>query len=180
MNIVTSGIGQAREGDVIRADAVRRQDLTSLLAALGLRLEWLPDNAAIPGSYWGQPEAGLVGNVLYARADTPLHSVLHEAGHYACMDETRRAALHTDAGGSDTEENAVCYLQALLATHLPGYSRERLFIDMDAWGYHFILGSAQAWFEADAHDAVAWLLRHGLITGNGPEWQLSPQLSLRI
>lgn len=28
---------------------------------------------------------------------------------------------------------------------------------MDAWGYHFILGSAAAWFAQDAEDAIRWL-----------------------
>jgi hypothetical protein len=137
--------------------------LSKLLGAYGLRLELLPDGAAIPGSYWGEPEAGLVGSVLNLRADTPVHSALHEGCHYICMDDARRMGLHTDAGGTDTEENAVCYLQALLADRLPGYDRLRLFADMDAWGYHFRLGSARAWFEQDAEDARAWLLRAGLI-----------------
>ena len=33
---------------------------------------------SFPGSYWGDSEAGLRGNALYVRADTPLHSLLHE------------------------------------------------------------------------------------------------------
>jgi hypothetical protein len=73
------------------------------------------------------------------------------------MDADRRAALHTDAGGADVEEHAVCYLQCLLADRLPGYSRVRCFADMDAWGYTFVLGSAAAWFERDSDDAQAWL-----------------------
>jgi len=141
--------------------------LRELLERRGLRIELHPPGAAIPGSYWGEPEAGLVGKVLHVRADTPVHSALHEGCHYICMDEARRAGLHTDAGGTDTEENAVCYLQALLAPRLPGYSRERLFADMDEWGYHFRLGSAQAWFESDAEDARDWLQRAGLIDAAG-------------
>jgi hypothetical protein len=82
------------------------------------------------------------------------------------MDEQRRLNLHTDAGGEIAEENAVCYLQALLADQLPGYSRAQLFADMDAWGYSFRLGSAAAWFERDADDARAWLLSHHLIDIN--------------
>lgn len=104
----------------------------------------------------------MIGDVLQYRTDTPVHSALHEAAHFICMEPARRANLHTDAGGSDTEENAVCYLQVLLAARLRGYSRERCFADMDAWGYHFILGSARAWFERDADDAIAWLERRGL------------------
>lgn len=137
--------------------------LSALLEARGLRIEWLPRDAAIPGSYWGEPEAGLIGNSLYLRPDTPVHSALHEACHWLCMDEARKAGLHTDAGGTDTEENAVCYLQCLLADELAGYSRERAFADMDAWGYHFILGSAAAWFAGDSDDAQAWLRRAKLV-----------------
>jgi hypothetical protein len=128
----------------------------------GLHLEMV-SSGDIPGSYWGESEAGLVGDRLYVRADTPVHSALHETCHYICMDSTRRDALHTNAGGTDTEENAVCYLQVLLADELPGYSREKMFADMDAWGYNFILGSARAWFERDADDAIAWLQARGLL-----------------
>jgi hypothetical protein len=138
--------------------------LRELLQAHGLRLELHPPGAPIPGSYWGEPEAGLVGNILHLRADTPVHSALHESCHFICMDEARRRGLHTDAGGTDTEENAVCYLQALLAPRLPGYSREKLFADMDGWGYHFILGSAAAWFAHDSVDAREWLEKRGLST----------------
>jgi hypothetical protein len=105
----------------------------------------------------------LIGHRLLVRDDTPLHSALHEACHYICMDSSRRAALHTDAGGDDLEENAVCYLQILLADLLPEVGRGRLFEDMDAWGYSFRLGSARAWFEHDAEDARQWLLQQGLI-----------------
>lgn len=34
---------------------------------------------------------------------------------------------------------------------------------MDDWGYSFRLGTAKQWFENDAHDARAWLIRHRLI-----------------
>ena len=51
--------------------------------------------------------------------------------------------------------------------------RERMFADMDNWGYSFRLGSAQRWFESDAADARQWLLEHGLIdTHNQPSWRL--------
>ena len=52
-------------------------------------------------------------------------------------------AHRRDAGGDDAEENAVCYLQILWADALPGFGRERMFLDMDAWGYTFRLGSAR-------------------------------------
>lgn len=136
--------------------------LTELLARYGLTLERLEPGTPIPGSYWGECEAGLLAARLYARPDTPVHSILHEACHFLCMSPARRAALDTDAGGDDAEENAVCYLQVLLADVLPGVGRERLFEDMDAWGYSFRLGSARAWFERDAEDARLWLQRYGL------------------
>lgn len=141
--------------------------LDELLAPYGLRLAVVASGSAIPGSYWGEREAGLIGHTLYLRADTPVHSALHEACHFICMDDARRAALHTDAKGSDIEEVGVCYLQALLAARLRGYSQAQLFADMDAWGYNFVLGSAQAWFERDAEDGRAWLLCHRLIDADG-------------
>lgn len=142
-------------------------DLSYAVSTLGMILHWVPAGEPIPGSYWGAPEAGLIGNRLYVRSDTPLHSLLHELCHWLCMDEARRATLHTDAGGCDTEENAVCYLQVRLAERLPDYGAAAMFADMDAWGYHFRLGSAQAWFEQDAEDAIAWLKRRGLLDAQG-------------
>lgn len=137
--------------------------LAALLRPYGLALRWLAPGETIEGSYWGESEAGLIGDRLVVRPDTPVHSALHEACHWVCADHGRRAALHTDAGGDDLEECAVCYLQVELAARLPGYSRERMFADMDAWGYSFRLGSARAWFERDAEDARAWLAQRGLL-----------------
>jgi hypothetical protein len=146
---------------------------SELLARYGLELRRVDTGAQIPGSWWGEREAGLLGGALYAREDTPLHSVLHEACHFICMAPERRGALDTDAGGDYDEENAVCYLQVLLSDELPGFGRERMFADMDAWGYSFRLGSAQAWFENDAEDARAWLQAHGLVDARDrPAWRL--------
>lgn len=137
--------------------------LTALFNRYGLVMGLLPNDSDIPGSFWGAPEAGLIDRILFVRPDTPVHSALHEACHYICMDQQRRSSLHTDAGGTHQEENAVCYLQILLADELPGVGRRRLWRDMDAWGYSFRLGSSQAWFERDAEDAYFWLLSHALI-----------------
>ncbi len=158
---------------VLRLDAVRRDHVEGLLARLGLSLQVVPDQEDIPGSYWGDEEAGLVEDRLLARRDTPLHSVLHESCHYVCMDTARRRGLDTDAGGDYEEENAVCYLQIVLADYLPGLDRTRMMRDMDAWGYSFRLGSARDWFESDAEDARDFLASHGLIDGEGqPTWKL--------
>jgi hypothetical protein len=144
--------------------------VTALLAGFGLRLLVLPAGADILGTYWGAPEAGLSGDELFVRPDTPVHSVLHESAHFICMPPERRAGLHRDAGGDVAEEDAVCYLQVLLGAELaaPGWSRERLFADMDAWGYSFRLGSTARWFSEDADEALHWLQRRGLLKGTGP------------
>jgi len=139
----------------------------ALAARFGLALREVADGAAIPGSFWGEPEAGIAGRTVYARPDTPLHSFLHELGHLVCMPESRRAGVVRDAGGDDAEECAVCYLQVLLASEFPGVGRQRLMRDMDAWGYSFRLGSTGAWFDRDAEDARRWLAHHRLIDGTG-------------
>ena len=147
--------------------------LPEVLGRYGLDIRWVDAAKPIPGSFWGDSEAGLVGNLLYLRADTPLHSALHEACHYVCMDSRRREQLHTDAGGDYDEENGVCYLQVLLADHLSQFGRQRMFRDMDRWGYTFRLGSARAWFERDVEDARSWLLAHGIIGADGtPAWKV--------
>lgn len=135
----------------------------ALLASHGLHLQAVPEGDPIPGSYWGECEAGLIGTTVYARPDTPVHSLLHEACHLIVMPPERRARVHTDATDSVPEEGAACYLQILLADQLPGVGRERLMADMDAWGYTFRLGSARAWFENDAEDARAFLASRQLL-----------------
>jgi hypothetical protein len=89
------------------------------------------------------------------------------------MTAERRASLHTDAGGNDLEECAVCYLQIELAGCLPGVGRARLMQDMDTWGYSFRLGDTASWFQNDASDARDWLTAHGLLATDGrPLWAL--------
>ena len=159
--------------DVLRLADVGVAPVASLLSAYGLSVKTIAVDNDIPGSFWCDEEAGLIGNELLVRADTPLHSILHEACHYVCLDQTRREGLHTDAGGDYDEENAVCYLQILLADHIESVGRQRMFKDMDRWGYTFRLGSAQAWFEADADDALAWLAEYGLVNQQRqPNWTL--------
>jgi hypothetical protein len=142
--------------------------VAGLLAGHGLQLQRVADGAAIPGSYWGECEAGLIADTVFARADTPVHSLLHEACHLLVMPASRRASVHTDASDSVLEEDAACYLQILLARQLPGVGSARLMADMDAWGYSFRLGSARAWFEHDAEDARAFVQALGFCTAVEP------------
>ena len=158
---------------VVICGDVAEAGLADVLARYGMVLDWVGGGEAIPGSFWGDSEAGLIGNRLLVRRDTPLHSALHEACHYVCMDQQRRSGLHTDAGGDYDEENGVNYLQILLADFIPECGRMRMFADMDEWGYSYRLGSVRAWFEQDAQDTHEWLLGHGVIDEDGnPTWKL--------
>ena len=93
------------EEPVLTCVELGRAALVELLGRYGLGVVWLACDAVIPGSYWGEREAGLIADRLFVRDDTPVHSALHEACHYICMDPGRRARLHTDAGGECDEEN---------------------------------------------------------------------------
>jgi len=145
-----------------------------LLDRYGVAVVRIADGAPITASFWGDPEAGIIGRRVFLRADTPIHSMLHEACHIICMTDDRRQDLDGDAGGDDFEESAVCYLQIVLADLLDGVGRQRLMRDMDAWGYSFRLGSTARWFAADARDARVWLQAHSLITADD-----EPLFSLR-
>jgi hypothetical protein len=145
----------------------------ALAERFGTRLIRSAAEAPIPASFWGGAEAGLTATGIYVRRDTPVHSLLHELGHYVCMTAERRARLWRDAGAADDEECAVCYLQVLLADALPGMGAGRCLDDMDTWGYSFREGKARAWFHGDGRDARRWLLTHGLIDAfPRPTWRL--------
>ena len=148
---------------MLTLNSIARLSLEMLLDRYQLALPLVAPQEVVPGSYWGEREAGLIGSKIYARLDTPVHSVAHEAAHFICMTAERRAGLNTDAGGDEAEENAVCYLQILLADALPNVGRARMCRDMDEWGYTFRLGGAAAWFDEDAADARRWLVERGLI-----------------
>lgn len=151
------------DGDVLRLGSIDLAAARALLARYGLVLESVADGEPIPGSYWGDTEAGVIGHRVYARSDTPVHSLLHEACHLIVAPREKIATIHTDASDSQAEEDATCYLQIVLGDALPGVGRARIADDMDRWGYTFRLGSARAWFERDAEDARAWLVERGLL-----------------
>lgn len=156
-------LSDSPEPAVLRLRDIDASSVAALLLRFGLQLTPVAEDQEIPGSYWGDCEAGLIGDQLYARGDTPLHSILHEACHWITCTPERRATVHTDAADTEQEEGATCYLQIVLADDIPEFGRERALIDMDAWGYSFRLGSARAWFEQDAEDAQTWLLREQLL-----------------
>ncbi|NQV87561.1 MAG: hypothetical protein HQ492_10845 [Woeseiaceae bacterium] len=143
---------------------VPQRALDSMLSRYDIDLVRQEPGVAINGSYWGDSEAGIIGRTVYVRADTPIHSLLHETCHVVCMTEDRRRGLDRDAGGDDLEESAVCYLQILLSDNIEGVGRDRLMLDMDAWGYSFRLGNTRDWFESDAEDAADFLMNHGLLS----------------
>jgi hypothetical protein len=163
MHPVTSAAASSAELEVLRLRDVGFAAACALLARFDLQLEPVPADTPIPGSYWGESEAGVIGNCVYARDDTPVHSLLHEACHLIVLPLDRRLAVHTDATDSVEEEDATCYLQIVLADELAGVGRDRLMTDMDAWGYSFRLGSARSWFEHDAAEAQAFLRTRGLL-----------------
>lgn len=150
-------------GTVMRVNQIGFNEPAALLARFGLQLQRVTSGEPIPGSFWGDEEAGIIGTTVYARDDTPVHSLLHEAGHLIVLPLEKRAVVHTNATDSIEEEDATCYLQIVLADQLPGVGRERLMADMDAWGYSFRLGSARAWFEQDAADAQRFLQQRELL-----------------
>ncbi len=162
---------------MLRVRDIDLKALITLLTPYQLNVQLSAAKQPIPGSFWGDEEAGLVGDSLYIRPDTPIHSALHEAGHYICMSPDRRHKLDTNAGGDYDEENGVCYLQILLADQLAGLNKSRMMADMDQWGYTFRLGSTQKWFEHDAQDACNWLIEKGIIDETGqPSWQLRSRI----
>lgn len=152
--------------DVLCVSDVAERRLTELARRFELRIEVLDDAGNITGSFWGEPEAGIAGDCVYVRADTPVHSLLHEFCHILCMTPERRLLLDTDAGSDDAEEAAVCYLQIALAASVAEQGCDRVMQDMDAWGYSFPEGNTRAWFAA-AVESRQWLVDKGLLDARG-------------
>ena len=131
--------------------------LQALFSAAQLQLCVHPTDVPLPGSYWGESEAGITDRCIHVSPDTPLHSLLHEACHVLCAGGESRAGFVGDADGDDDEESAVCLMQIQLAEAVPGVGASRLCEDMDAWGYSFREGSAKAFLHGDGAGAAAWL-----------------------
>tara|TARA_B110000438_G_C15626854_1_gene569117 strand:- start:150 stop:641 length:492 start_codon:yes stop_codon:yes gene_type:complete len=143
------------------------KELNNLINKYHFKLKILADHETIPASFWGDPEAGLIGKTIFVKKITPLHSFFHEFSHLICMTENRRISLTKDAKSDDEEESAVCYLQILLADYLIGVNPNLLMKDMDDWGYSFRLGSTQAWFQNDSCDSRKWLQKENILDEKG-------------
>lgn len=149
------------------------QTIYPLLSRYQLKVLRVPGDSTIPYSFWGDPEAGRWHSTLYVRADTPLHSLLHESAHYVCMSNQQRMVDSIDAKGSALEEAACCYLQLVWSDYIDGFNRQLHMQDMDQWGYNFRLGSTARWFKQDSEDARQWLIRHKIIARNdSPTWKV--------
>ena len=151
---------------VLQVSDIGAAALKGYCAQYGVRFNLLAAGENITGSFWGAPEAGIIGRNLYVRDDTPVHSLLHELSHIICLPEERRKKLHTDAGSDDAEEAAVCYLQIVLGEEIAGVGKARIMRDMDTWGYSFPEGSTSSWFE-NASDARTWLVDKKIIDAQG-------------
>ena len=77
---------------VLKLNGTDRVALALLLGRYGLQLTLVAPQEPIPASYWGESEAGLKGEQLYARLDTPVHSA---AG---CAREVRRRLTFVTPG----------------------------------------------------------------------------------
>src|SRR5690606_12224341 len=67
------GRGELTPAEVLNLGDGHEGAARRVLGRYGLELRLVADGAPIPGSWWGEREAGLRGRALYARADTPLH-----------------------------------------------------------------------------------------------------------
>src|SRR3546814_16448821 len=92
--------------EVLRIADIGFAPCAALLTGFDLDLQAVADSERIPGSYWGECEAGLIGNTVYARAATPIHSLLHEACQLTVMPADRRSMVHTDATTSIAQKDA--------------------------------------------------------------------------
>jgi len=100
--------------DVLLVNAIDRLPLEVMLDRYGLAFVLAAPEEVIPGSYWGEREAGLMGSRSSPGSTRRcIRCCTGRAISSACR-PSGRAGLDTDAGGDDAEENAVCYLQILI------------------------------------------------------------------
>ena len=64
--------------DVICCSQLKPDEIQLLLSRYDLQQQLIDLNQTIPGSFWGESEAGIIQQTIYFRPDTPAHSLLHE------------------------------------------------------------------------------------------------------
>src|SRR3569833_2073887 len=79
--------------NVVTCGEIQLSALQDVLSPYGIDVLPVPDAQPIPGTHFGDPEAGLIAHRLYIRSATPVHSALHDACHYLCMASARRARV---------------------------------------------------------------------------------------
>jgi hypothetical protein len=65
-NATPSGAVDPPSSEVLRWNCADQASVRRLLAAFGLRIEEVEAVTDIPGSYWGDEEAGLVGSAVHS------------------------------------------------------------------------------------------------------------------
>ncbi len=85
----------ARDDSVLSCSDMAADVVDRLLGRYSIDVEWLAAGTPITGSFWGEPEAGIVGRQVFVRPDTPVHSLLHEVCHIICMTPERAGMRST-------------------------------------------------------------------------------------
>src|SRR5690625_8003398 len=83
------------EQSVLRLDELPPGAAENLLQRYGLNLQTVAEGQPIPGTFWGEPEAGIIGGTVAARPDTAGQSLPHEAGHPPARTPVRRPHIPT-------------------------------------------------------------------------------------
>mgnify|MGYP002063509748 CR=1 FL=1 len=126
----------------------------SVPAAFATRLEGLGATVVRHGDSYADSMVGAMEAAELVLFPGPCDKMREMAGSVAGR-FAAEALVVTAAKG--IEAGTRLRMSQVLADELPGFGRARMFADMDAWGYSFRLGAAQAWFDGDADDARQWL-----------------------
>jgi len=115
----------------------------------------------------GEREAGLIGAKIFARLDTPLHSVLHESAHFICMTPERRAGLDTDAAETTRKRPRCAICKWFWRTRCRGWAESAYAaiwmngLHLQAWARRGVVYGGRRGMRA------AGLVRHGLLDLQG-------------
>jgi len=98
----------ARDESVLSCSDIAADVADRLLGRYGIAVERVAAGTPITGSFWGEPEAGIVGQQVFVRPDTPVHSLLHEVCHIICM--TPSAGIYLTAMPAATIWKSLLYV----------------------------------------------------------------------